>query len=48
MVHGSEWVKAVQHDEVEGDYWVLHRWPLYPKCEGPVLKDVAIIWLLKG
>lgn len=48
MVHGGEWMKAEQHEVVGDDYWVLHRWPLYPKCEGPILKDVAIRWLLKG
>ncbi len=45
LVHGGEWVKAECCDDVGDDYWVIHRWPLYPKCEGPVQKDVVIRWL---
>jgi len=45
LVQGGEWVKAVYCGDVGDDHWVLQRWPLYPKCEGPVQKDVAIRWL---
>jgi hypothetical protein len=45
MVHGGEWVRAEWYGDVEGDCWALQRWPLYPKCEGPVKKDVVIRWL---
>lgn len=45
LVHGGEWVKAECCDNVGDDYWALQRWPLYPKCEGPVRKEVVIRWL---
>jgi hypothetical protein len=45
FVQGGEWVKAERCDDVEDDYWVIQRWPLYPKCEGPIEKDVVIRWL---
>lgn len=45
MVHGGEWMRAEWHDDVESDRWLLQRWPLYPKCEGPVQKDVVVRWL---
>jgi hypothetical protein len=45
FVQGGEWVKAERCDDVEDDHWVIQRWPLYPKCEGPIEKDVVIRWL---
>jgi hypothetical protein len=45
FVQGGEWVKAERCDDVEDDYWVIQRWPLCPKCEGPIEKDVVIRWL---
>lgn len=45
MVHGGNWAKAECSDDTGDDFWVLHRWPLYPKCEGPVQKDVVVKWL---
>jgi hypothetical protein len=45
LVQGGEWVKAELCDDLEEDYWVVQRWPLYPKCEGPMEKDVVVRWL---
>jgi hypothetical protein len=45
LVHGGEWVKAECDDDVGADHWVIQKWPLYPKCEGPVPKEVAVRWL---